>query len=56
MRRAQVKRLHAVGSATLPTGYIRTGGLLIILAFPNNPRKERRFLPGLKAGVSAPNI
>jgi len=24
--------------------------------FPHQPSKERRFLPGLKAGVSTPNI
>jgi hypothetical protein len=27
-----------------------------IIAFPNNQCKERRFLPGLKPGVSTPNI
>jgi hypothetical protein len=27
-----------------------------IIVFPNRQRKERRFLPGLKARVSAPNI
>ena len=27
-----------------------------VLSFPNNHYKERRFLPGLKAGVSTPNI
>ena len=28
----------------------------LIVTFPNNHCKERRFLPGLKARVSAPNI
>jgi len=28
----------------------------LIVAFSNNRRKERRFLSGLKAGVSAPNV
>ena len=27
-----------------------------ILSFPNNHYKERRFLPGLRAGVATPNI
>jgi hypothetical protein len=28
----------------------------VIIIFPNPQRKERRFLPGLKARVSTPNI